>query len=187
MKKLFIGVVVSALLFACNNESKDDKATTETPSVSSADKKPAATEVLDPAEGDVVKASFAALAKGDIEAMTASYADDVKYFWSGGDSTIGKPAVMDYWKGRWKLIDSLNFSAVILLPIKINESQSEYAPAGKWVLAWNLTHVKYKNGKKLNFWVHTDYYFNAAGKVATVIQYIDRAPILEATKGMVVK
>jgi ketosteroid isomerase-like protein len=186
MRKIFFGVICSLLLIACNNKPANDSGNEPT-SVSSAGNKPA-TEVLDLKEADVVKASFAALSKGDVDAMMTNYADDATHYWSAGDSAAGKTAIADYWKGRWKLIDSLTFSESIVLPIRINESQSpEYAPTGKWVLAWTFSHVKYKNGKKLDFWAHTDYYFNDAGKIATVIQYIDRAPIMEATKGLVAK
>jgi hypothetical protein len=109
----------------------------------------------------------------------------VAYRWSNLDSVMGKEAVIDYWNGRLKLIDSLSFSDVILLPIRVNESQSpKYARLGKWVFAWNFSHVKYKNGKWLHFWVHTDYHYNDAGKVDVVMQYIDRQPIMMATKGM---
>lgn len=187
MRKIFFGVICSALLIACNDQTKSDNAANEQASVSSAGNKPP-TEVLDLKEADGVKASFAALSKGDVDAMLTNYADDATHFWSAGDSAVGKTAIADYWKGRLKLIDSLTFSETIVLPIRINESQSpQYATTGKWVLAWTFSHVKYKNGKKLDFWAHTDYYFNDAGKIANVIQYIDRAPIMEATKGLVAK
>lgn len=184
MKKLLLGVFISAFIISCNDEKKEEKPAATEPAATTDAKKPA-TEILDLSEADGVKAGFAALSKGDVDAMTASYDDNIKYRWSAGDSAIGKQAVIDYWKGRLKLIDSLNFSEVILLPIKINESQSpQYATVGKWVLAWNLSHVKYKNGKTLHFWVHTDYHYNDAGKVDAVVQYIDRAPINAATMGM---
>ena len=183
MKKFLFGVFISVFFISCAEKAAETP-TTET-SASTTETKKAATEVLDLSEADGVKAGFAALANRDVNAMTASYDDNVAYRWSGGDSAIGKKAVMDYWNARLNLIDSLSFSEVIVLPIKINESQSpQYATLGKWVLAWNLTHVKYKNGKWLHFWVHTDYHYNDAGKVDAVVQYIDRHPIMEATKGM---
>jgi hypothetical protein len=40
--------------------------------------------------------------------------------------------------------------------------------------------VKYKNGKKLAFWVHTDYHYDANNKIDRAVQYIDRAPINSA-------
>src|SRR5262249_2516403 len=104
---------------------------------------------------------------------------------SSGDSLIGKQAVKDYFNGRWKIIDSAMYSENIYLPIKINESQSpKYATVGKWVLSWAFTHVKYKNGKWLHFWIHTDYHYNDAGKINTIVQYIDRRPIWDATKDL---
>ena len=184
MKKFFFGVFISLFFISCN-EKAEDKPTTETIAPTTTETKKAATEVLDISEADGVKAGFAALANRDVTTMTANYDDNVAYRWSSGDSAIGKKAVTDYWNGRLKLIDSINFSDVILLPIRINESQNpKYAVVGKWVLAWNFSHVKYKNGKWLHVWVHTDYHYNDAGKVDVVIQYIDRHPIMEATKGM---
>lgn len=185
MKKILFGVFISTIFISCAEKAEEKAATTEAAAPTTTETKKAATEVLDISEADEVKAGFAALANRDVNAMAASYDDNIAYRWSGGDSAIGKKAVVDYWNGRLKLIDSLSFSEVILLPIKINESQSpKYAVVGKWVLAWNLSHVKYKNGKSLHFWVHTDYHYNDAGKVDIVIQYIDRHPIMEATKGM---
>jgi len=40
-----------------------------------------------------------------------------------------------------------------------------------------MVNVKYKNGKKLSFWIHSDFHYNAEDKVDIYIQYIDRAPI----------
>lgn len=182
MKKIFYGFAFSLFLLACNDKT-EDKTATATSTETSTDKKP--TDVLDLSEADGVRAAFAALANKDVAGMTANYSDDIRYYWSGGDSAIGKQAVTDYWSGRMKLIDSINFSEVILLPIRINESQSpQYATPGKWVMAWTFTHVKYNNGKKIDFWVHTDYHYNDEGKINTVVQYIDRVPIMEATKDM---
>ena len=184
MKKILFGALISAILISCADKA-EDKPTTEATAPTITETKKAATEVLDISEADGVKAGFAALANRDVNAMTASYDENVAYRWSGGDSAMGKKAVMDYWNGRLNVIDSLSFSDVVLLPIRINESQNpKYALVGKWVLAWNFSHVKYKNGKRLHFWVHTDYHYNDGGKVDLVIQYIDRQPIVQATKGM---
>jgi hypothetical protein len=183
MKKFLLGVLISTIFISCA-EKAEEKTTSETLAPITETKK-AATDLLDLSEADGVKAGFAALANRDVDAMTASYDDNVVYRWSGGDSAIGKKAVMDYWNGRLNVIDSLNFSDVILLPIRVNESQNlKYARPGKWVFAWNFSHVKYKNGKWLHFWVHTGYHYNDAGKVDAVIQFIDRQPITEATKGI---
>jgi hypothetical protein len=185
MKKFFLGVMISAFLLSCNNEKKDEVAktadsTTEAPST---DKK-AASELLDLSAGESVKQSFEAFAKGDIDGMTAGFDDNIRYTWSSGDSLIGKKAVADYYKGRLSLIDSVSVAEPIVLPIQVNESQSKYAPTGKWVLYWAMLNVKYKNGKKISFWMHNANHFNDAGKVDFVGQYIDRGQIAAASAGM---
>jgi hypothetical protein len=185
MKKFLLGVMISAFLVSCNNEKKDEtaKADDSAKAASASDKKPAS-ELLDLRAGESVKQSMEAFAKADIDGMTANFDDNIRYTWSGGDSLIGKKAVADYYKARWNLIDSFSISEPIVLPIQVNESQSKYAPAGKWVLYWGMVNVKYKNGKKLGFWLHNVNHFNDAGKVDFVGQYIDRAPIAAATAGM---
>lgn len=180
MKKILLGVLVSAFLLSCNNEKKDETKVTETPV---SEKKPS-TEVLDLSEGETVRQSMDAFAKADIDGMTANFDDNIRYYWSAGDSLSGKQAVADYYKGRWKLIDSFSITEPIILPIKVNESQSKFVSVGKWVLYWGMVNVKYKNGKSIRFWMHNVNHFNDAGKVDYISQYIDRAPIAAATKGM---
>jgi len=185
MKKFLLGVMVSAFLLSCNNEKKDEatKAADSTTEASSTVKK-AASELLDLSAGESVKQAMEAFAKADIDGMTANFDDNIRYTWASGDSLIGKKAVQDYYKARWKLIDSFSVSEPIVLPIQVNESQSKYAPPGKWVLYWGMVNVKYKNGKKIGFWMHNVNHFNDAGKVDFIGQYIDRAPIAAATAGM---
>ena len=187
MKKILILAAGCVLLFACNNEKKDESKTEGTSTTKTDGKKPAA-ELLDMSAGDQVKASSQSFSKGDIDGMTANFDDNILYMWSGGDSIRGKQAVKDYWTGRWKIIESLNFSNDIILPVQLNESQApQYAPPGKWVLHWFMVDVTYKNGKKLNFWNHTVNHYNEAGKVDYVAVYQDRHPIIEATKDLVQK
>ncbi len=183
MKKTFMGLILAAFLFACNNEKKDANVTEPATVKSSTDTKPS-TEILDMSSADIVKRSFTAFSKGDVDGMVADYADTVRYLWSGLDSIIGKQAVVDYWKKRWAIIDSASFLENIYLPINMSEAQSKYAPTGKWILHWTLVDVKYKNGKKLNFWAHYVNHLNADGKIDLVGAYVDRAPIMEATKGL---
>lgn len=185
MKKFLLAVVITALLASCNSEKKEEAAkAADTATTESATEKKAASELLDLSAGESVKQSFEAFAKGDVDGMAAGFADNIRYTWSSGDSLIGKQAVMDYYKGRLKLIDSVTVSEPIILPVQVNESQSKYAPTGKWVLYWAMLNVKYKNGKKINFWMHNVNHFNDAGKVDFVGQYMDRHQIIEATKGM---
>ena len=183
MKKIFMGLTIAAFLFACNSEKKDASTTEPSTVKSSSDTKPS-TEVLDVSAADIVKRSFTAFSKGDVDAMVTDYADTVRYLWSGLDSIVGKQAVADYWKKRWTIIDSVNFVENIYLPINMSEAQSKYAPTGKWILHWTLVNVKYKNGKRINFWAHYVNHLNADGKIDLVGAYVDRQPIVEVTKGM---
>jgi hypothetical protein len=183
MKKIFMAATVCMLFFACNNEKKEDSNQTTT---TSGDKKPSF-EALDLSEGDVIKNSFSAFGKGDIEGMTAAYDDNIRYTWSGGDSLIGKKAVQDFWKNRWsKVIDSLSFSEHIVVPIIANVKQSEFAPTGKWILHWVMTNVTYKNKAKLVFWSHSVNHINDGGKVDFIGMYYDQHTIYEATKDLVI-
>jgi hypothetical protein len=179
MKKILLGVFISAFIVSCNDEKKEESAVPVDASAAIA-----GDELLPMSEADGVKAGLTAFTKKDVDGMTSTYDDNVKYYWSGGDSLVGKQAVKDYWVGRTKLIDSIEYSDIIVLPVKVVNSQSPYHSPGKWVLSWFNVHVKYINGKKLNFWAHNDYHYNDAGKVDIAIQYIDRAPIMEATKGI---
>jgi len=78
-------------------------------------------------------------------------------------------------------MDSITFSNAIWLPVKVNKPQSIEAP-GVWLLSWYMINVKYKTGKRVVQWIHTDLHFDANDKIDRVIMYLDRAPINEATK-----
>jgi hypothetical protein len=152
MKKIFLLALISSLmLWGCENKPKSEINGTETMTAGNETKAKPMMELLDLSTMAPVKASFDAFSKGDMDGFTAGMADNVRFTWSSGDSLIGKQAIKDYYNGRFKLIDSINFTDHIFVPVKANEAQSPYAPAGKWVLHWSFAHVKYKNGKKINF------------------------------------
>lgn len=182
MKKILFGVFVSVFFISCADKAEEKPAPEAT--LTSADTKETGDELLAMSETEGVKKGLIAFSKGDIEGMTAEYADTVRQLWSSLDSLVGKKAIQDYYTARWKLIDSLNFSDYIIVPLKMGVQQTPIVQTGKWILAWSFAHVKYKNGKKLDFWVHNAYHYNSAGKIDFVGQYLDRHPIMEATKGM---
>ena len=176
MKKVFTGFIVSAILLACNNSSttadntmvKGDSTTKTTPPAEFADAKYA----------DWGKQGLQKFESGDIEGWADMFADNAVYLWSAGDSLAGKKAIIDFWKNRrTNVIDSIHFSNDIWLPIKINQPQKGPDRAGIWLLNWYQVSTKYKSGKNLQFWVHTDYHYDDNNKVDRVVQYIDRAPI----------
>lgn len=188
MKKFFILATASLFLLSCNNKKKEETKTDENKTNMTTGDKKAPTDLLDLSAADPIKRSFAAFAKNDIDGMVADYDDNVRYTWSGGDSAIGKQAVKDYYTGRWKLIQTISFSNEIVLPLQVNESQApSVVPTGKWVLYWTMADVTYKNGKNIKFWMHNSNHFNDAGKIDFVGQYIDRYPIMEATKDLMTK
>ena len=69
----------------------------------------------------------------------------------------------------------------IWLPIKVNQPQSVEQP-GTWVLGWYMVSAKYKNGKRMGQWIHTDMHFDANDKIDRLIQYLDRSLINAALK-----
>ena len=126
---------------------------------------------------DVGKKGIAALSAGDVEGWMNGYADNAVYVWNNGDSIAGKAAITAYWKKRrTEAIDSISFTNAIFLPIKVNQPQSVEAP-GVWLLGWYQVNAKYKTGKRMTQWIHTDMHFDANDKIDRVIQYLDRAPI----------
>ena len=180
MKKLFLPVVACLLLFACSNEKKEDARTTDNAmsADSSKDKKMAPSEFADPRYTELGKKMTDQFSKGDMDGWMSNYADNAVFSWSSGDSLSGKDAIAKYWKDRRSnVIDSITFTNDIWLPLKINTPQKGPDAAGIWLLSWYQVSSKYKNGKKLSFWVHTDHHFDANDKIDRTIQYIDRAPI----------
>ena len=167
---------------ACTSKTTSEQQTTPSDSSATATPaKPQPTEFADPKYTDIGKQGLAALSSGDVDKWMAMFADNAKYYWNGGDSLIGKAAISDYWTKRRKdVIDSLTYTNDIWLPVKVNEPQQPVQAPGVWLLSWFQVRSKYKNGKTMSQWIHTDYHFDANDKIDVVVQYIDRAPIIAA-------
>jgi hypothetical protein len=180
MQKLLLCAVGCCLLFSCNNASngpstKDSSASTATAAT------PPQSEFADARYTEIGKKAMTQLGSGDVTAWLDNFADDAVFIWSSGDSLAGKTAIGNYWKDRrGKVIDSLEYTNDIWLPLKVNRPQKGPDVPGIWLLGWYEVHVKYKNGARLGFWVHQDLHFNNADKIDRYIQYIDRAPINKA-------
>jgi hypothetical protein len=118
------------------------------------------------------------LADGKIDEWAANYADDAKYYWCGGDSLIGKTAVVDYWRDRRSnIIQTLTTDGDVWLPVKVNQSQKGHDRPGNWILGWFQFKSVYKNGKTVTGWQHVAHHLNNAGKIDQTLVYMDRAPI----------
>ena len=177
MKKILIFTSGCIILLACNNAQTDTE-----PKVASGMKDSSTvkqqSEFADPKYSDLGKTALSAFEKGDIDGWLSNFADNAVYFWSSGDSLAGKTAIANYWKNRRaNVIDSIKFTNDIWLPLKINTPQKGPDVPGIWLLNWYQVNVKYKNGKKLQFWVHNDFHFDSTDKIDRAVQYIDRAPI----------
>jgi len=184
MKKFLTWAAICCLLFldfSCSSSSSTPAAKDSASTMSTAPATPPQAEFADARYTGLGKKVMSQLSSGDIKGMMDSYADDAVYSWSSGDSLAGKTAIDKYWTDRRaKVIDSLEFLSDIWLPMKVNRPQQGPDVPGIWLLNWCMVHVKYKNGARLGFWVHTDYHFNQADKIDRQITYIDRAPINKA-------
>ncbi len=182
MKKIFWTLTACLIFMACNNEKKEETKTgDETKTTTGGNDQPPQSEMADAKYADWGKKLLDQMSAGNIDAWGDAYADSAKYVWSSGDSLTGKAAILSYWKDRRSnTIDSISFVNDIWLPIKVNRPQKGPDATGIWLLSWYQVMVKYKNGAKLGFWVHTDHHFNADDKIERTIQYIDRVPINKA-------
>jgi hypothetical protein len=183
MKKIFFFAAGCLVLIACNNKPAETTSTkTDSSTVTPNEPKtPPQAEFADQKYTEIGKKMTAQLSSGNVDEWISNFADNATFRWSSGDSLVGKEAILKYWKDRRAtVIDSLTFMNDIWLPIKVNTPQKGPDTKGVWLLSWYLVNAKYKNGKKLVFYVHTDFHFDDADKVDQAIQYIDRAPINKA-------
>ena len=185
MKKLMFWTICSLLFIACSDQKKEEPKT-ETPAAATAapeTKEAGPVEFADAKYMDIGKKGIASLSSGDIDGWMSSYADNAIYYWNAGDSVAGKAAITTYWKKRrTEVIDSISFSSDIWLPVKVNTPQQPIQAPGIWLLGWYKVDAKYKTGKRMTQWIHTDMHFDANDKIDRVIQYLDRAPINAAMK-----
>ena len=188
MRKFMTGLLMSGILLSCGNEpetatgeAKVKSATTNEKDAGA--KEPAPVEFAEARYIEMGKKHQQAFQDGNMDAWFSQFSDDVRYYFSGGDSIIGKARVMEYWKDRRQnVIRKIQFSEDIWLPVKINKSQEGHDLVGTWLLSWYKVNATYNTGKSINFWVHNLYHLNDREQVDRVIQYMDRAPILAATK-----
>jgi hypothetical protein len=183
MYKLLLGGFLSLGLLACGTDAGQtgtDDTSADTTATAAAETP--ASEILDAKYIDKGKRITADFTSENVDALMASYADDARYYWSGGDSLIGKEAIGNYWKDRFaNVIESLTVLNQVWLPVKVNQPQSTEAP-GNWLLGWFQITAKYKTGKEITFWVHQDHHLNANDMIDQTITYVDRVPIEAASK-----
>ena len=158
--------------------SDADKEVQVKSSTEATDGKPMQSEFADARYTDMGKQMMADFAAGNIDAYGEAFADNAVYQWSSGDSLAGKKAIVDYWKDRRaNVVQTVQLSNDIWLPIKVNVPQRGPDVPGVWLIGWHQVNVTYKNGKSLQFWVHQDMHYNNDNKVDRLVMYMDRAPI----------
>lgn len=181
MKKILFFAAGCCLFISCNNKPSDAMTAENKDTTAKASATPPQSEFADARYTDMGKQHLMKFSSGDINGWLDAFADDAIFYWSSGDSLAGKAAIVKYWtERRTKVIDSIHFSQDIWLPLKVNRPQQGPDIPGNWLLSWYLVDVKYANGKKLSFWVHTDQHYNSNDKIDRCIQYIDKAPIAKA-------
>ena len=180
MKKAFFFSLCSIVLFSCANQKTEAEKTETTVASTEVSAAPQPAEFADPKYAEIGKSGIANLSSGNVDAWMATFAENAVWQFNNGDSLVGRVAITDYWKKRrTETIDSISFSNEIFLPIKVNQPQS-IEQSGVWVLSWYRTNAKYKTGKTMIQWIHTDLHFDANDKIDRVIMYLDRVPIAAA-------
>jgi hypothetical protein len=180
MRKILIPVA-ALILLACNNEKKTDADTKmSSPAADSTAKKQQA-EFADQKYVDWGKKKLGEFESGNIDAWLTAFADSARYYWSGGDSLVGKQAITNYWKRRrGEVIKSIKFSNDIWLAIKVNTPQKGPDRPGVWLMSWYQVNSTYNNGHSVQFFTHVLQHFDDNDKVDQVVQYIDFVPINKA-------
>lgn len=184
LKNMFL-FLATAVLFSCKDEKAEEKAAEPMVKSASAEStKPPAVEIGDQKLVQDGAAMVKHFADGNYDAWGESLADNAVFLYSSGDSIAGKAAVVTYWKDRRaKYIKSLTFSNDIWLPMKVNDWDGKGPDTrGTWLMHWVQMKAVYKNDKSVQMWAHQDMHYNDNNKVDRIIMYLDRAPIMDATK-----
>ena len=179
MRHLLLLLLAPVLLFSCKTRTAEGKEGTEELKFGMAD---GSAEFAETRYVNIGQRHSVMFETGNIEGWAGMFADNAVLQWSNGDSIVGKKAIIDYWTTRRaNVVESIDLENDIWLPVKVNKPQQEVDLPGVWLLNWHQFNTKYRNGKTLSGWVHTDYHFNGDDKVDRMIQYMDRAPIMAVT------
>jgi hypothetical protein len=184
MRKLILPFLSLFILYACdNNKAESQEASSNKNENQKSSTSQLGYEFADAKYMDIGRSQLRLFESGNYDEWGKMFAENAVYQWSAGDSLVGRAAIVNYWKNRrMKFIDSIAMTNDIWLPIKVNQPQRGPDMPGVWLISWNQVDVKYKTGKKLMFWVHNDYHFNANDEIDRAVSYMDRAPVNAAIK-----
>lgn len=168
MKNFVILSIVSILVSCSNNSEKQEQALSQ---------KVSGVEFADFKLIEVGKKAMNDFAQGNIESWVDAFSEDAVFSWSNGDNIKGKTNILNYWiDRRTNVIDTYEYSNDFWLPIKSSEPILA-SSNGYWLFLWCKVNIKYKDGRKIETWIHNDYHFNSDSKIDKFIHYVDREAI----------
>ena len=176
MKKVLLVLAVGTL-FACNSGNEEAKADAAagTPVESAA---PVST-LMPESEYGPMKNGIQAYCDGNQEVWMSGYAENAKIYYPGaGDSLVGKPGLEAFFKQRIDSVASASFINPTYAGIDNQVDGSTLK--GKWLMAWGVLNIKYKNGKSAMLPIHLVHHLDAAGKTDMAAWYYDNMDIMNA-------
>ena len=164
--------VMGLIITACT------QATDQNAEANVADTPPAPVEIGDNKHIAMAQEGLQAMTNQDTEAFVARFTDDAMYIFNTGDTISGKAAITEFWQGRMEVIETIEFSNDLWLPLQVNESED--VALGKWLLAWFQVDASYTSGGQMSQYIHTSYHFTENDEIDVVLQYLDRLSIMQA-------
>lgn len=180
MNKGFLFFVAFLSLLSCDNlkPTAGETLVKTTDTTQRKDTTPPASEFAEARYTGIGKERMKLFEAGEYDKWGEGLADNTVTYWSGGDSLVGKKAIVDYWKEqKEKHVDTLYTSNHIWLPLRVNRPQSLPDLPGVWVMYWSQWNAKYKNGRSLQFWIHQAFHYNSQDKIDRTVIYLDQAPV----------
>jgi hypothetical protein len=176
MKRTLFVLAIGAL-FACNAGPGEETKTEAAPATDAA---ATTSSLLPAADLKTIQDGIQAFCDGDQAAWMATYADNAKIYYPGtGDSLVGKPGLEAFFKTRTDSVVSATFTNATYLAVD-KQDGSGYAANGKWLMAWGVFTIKYKNGKTAYMPIHLAHHMDASGKTDMAAWYYDQVDIMNA-------
>ena len=172
MKRTIIAGALIVLV-SCNS-SAPEQAKTEIKDAAVESSSPPMAKVLPESETQIIRDGIKAYSDGNLESFLAVMDDNVKIYYPGpGDSLVGKDAIKAFFKNRTDSVVTAEAINPTYLAVDVPPGMT--AGPGKWVMAWYIWNIKYKNGKTARFPIQVTEHVNEAGKIDLGIWYYDMA------------
>jgi hypothetical protein len=177
MKKVLL-VLAIGCLFACNSGNQEE-AKTDATAATPAETTAPASSLIPESEYGPMKNGIQAYCDGNQEVWMSGYAENAKVYHPGpGDSLVGKAGLEAFFKQRMDSVASASFVNATYAGIDNQVDGSTLK--GKWLMAWGVFNIKYKNGKTAVLPIHLVHHLDAAGKTDLAAWYYDQMDIVNA-------